>query len=388
MRTASVYRADAPPEMAAAGTPPMRVALCAAGEIWGGVERFVLTMAPALRVAGIEPLVILFHDALLARKLRAARIHVETLDQHGKYDVRTVRRLRSLLRQHGVTLLHVHGYRATVTASLAARGLGLKIVKTEHGCLEPLAGWKDVLGHTKLAANIALERLASQCSVDATVFVSRDLQGRLPRPRPNRTQRVIYNGIDIESAAAARPSRGGSTFRIGIVGRIDVVKGHPHLLRALARLRHLPDIRLQVFGTGPLEEPCKALAKELALDDRVSFEGFDPAIQDRMGALHLLVMPSLHEGLPYVLLEAMALRVPVVASGVGGIREALADADGAVLVPPGDEAQLAEAIERVYRNRQLRADLAERAFRTVHSRFLASHMVRQYVELYRQVLEQ
>jgi glycosyltransferase involved in cell wall biosynthesis len=387
MQALHVSRADAPPDVAAAGAP-LRLALCAAGEIWGGVERFVLTMAPALRVAGIEPLVILFHNALLARKLRAAGFRVEVLDRHGKYDVRGAAQLRRLLRHHAINVLHVHGYRATVTASLAGRGLPLKIVKTEHGCLEPLAGWKDVVGHAKLAANIALERIATQCSVDATVFVSRDLQSRLPGPRSTSAQCVIHNGIDVTSTSSVRPGRDKTTFRIGIVGRIDAVKGHLHLLRALARLRHVPDIHLHVFGEGPLEQQCKTLSSELALDDRVSFEGFVPAIHERMAALDVLVMPSLHEGLPYVLLEAMALRVPVVASGVGGILEALDGTDCAMLVPPGDEARLANAIERLFHCSALRVEMAERAFRIVHSRFLAAHMVRRYVDVYRQVLEQ
>ena len=388
MGTVSVYRADAPPAVAACGTVPLRVAICAAGEIYGGVERFVLTMAPALRAADIDPLVILFYDALLAKKLRAAGVRVEVLDRHGKYDVRTVGQLRQLLRHDAVNVLHVHGYRATVTGSLAARRLPLKIVKTEHGCLEPLKGWQGLAAHARLAGNIALERIASRCAVDGTVFVSRDLQSRLPRPNPRGAQRIIYNGIDIAPAAPVRARRDDDTFRLGIVGRIDAVKGHPHLLRALARLRHLPDIHLHVFGAGPLEEQCKALAAELALEHRVVFHGFDSAIHERMGALDLLVMPSLHEGLPYVLLEAMALRVPVVASRVGGIREALEDDASAMLVPPADEVRLADAIEGLYRNRALGSEMAERAFRTVHSRFHASHMIRQYLDLYRQVVEQ
>jgi glycosyltransferase involved in cell wall biosynthesis len=388
MRAVKVSHADAARPVGAYGALPLRLAFCAAGEIWGGVERFLLTMAPALRAAGLDPLVILFHDALLARKLRAARVRVEVLDGYARYDVRIVGHLRRLLRQDAVNLLHVHGYRATIAGALAARELPLKIVKTEHGCLEPPCGWNDVPAYMKLAANIAVERIASHCVVDATVFVSRDLQSRLPRPRSSTARRVIYNGIDLASTSPARSRRHHGTFRIGIVGRVDAVKGHLHLLRALARLDHLPDIRLHVFGTGPLEHACKRLSTELGLDERVAFEGFDPAIHQRMAALDLLVMPSLHEGLPYVLLEAMALRVPVVASAVGGIREAFDEDECAILVPPGDEALLAQAIERLHQCRELRTEMAQRAYRAVQSRFLASQMIRQYLDLYRDVLEQ
>lgn len=385
MQTAHVYRAYPATAAGAKTAPAIRLALCTAGEIWGGIERFVLTLAPGMRAAGIDPVVILFHDALLARKLRAEQVRVEVLDGHGKYDPRTLSRLRHLLREYDIDVLHVHGYKATIAASLAARGLPVKVVKTEHGLVEPFSGWRGLSACAKLHANVALDRAASRYFVDASVFVSRDLQDqRGPARRGSR--RVIYNGIDLPAHPVPGPRHRQGTFAIGIVGRIDTVKGHLHLLEALARLRHLEDIRLHVFGEGPLEQSCRRLCRELDLESRVSFEGFQPAIHERMAALDLLVMPSLHEGLPYVLLEAMALKVPVVASRVGGIREAMADDACGLLVAPGDPAVLANAIERVYCNSELRVALARRGHDTVRRRFLASRMVGEYVDLYRELI--
>jgi glycosyltransferase involved in cell wall biosynthesis len=385
MQTAHVYRAHPATAAGAFSAPGVRVAVCTAGEIWGGIERFVLTLAPGLRAAGIDPLVILFHDALLARQLRAARVRVEVLGGHGKYSPRTVGRLRQLVREHHIDVLHVHGYKATIAASLAARRLPVRIVKTEHGLVEPFSGWRGLPAYARLAANVALDRLASRQFVDASVFVSRDLQDQRGAARGG-SRRVIYNGIDVPAQPVPRRGQRPETFAIGIVGRIDTVKGHLHLLEALARLRHLPDIRLHVFGEGPLEQTCRRLCRELDLEGRVSFEGFEPAIQERMAALDLLVMPSLHEGLPYVLLEAMALKIPVVASRVGGIREAMEHDDCGLLVAPGDPALLANAIERVYRSSELRLALARRGHDTVHRRFLASRMVGEYVDLYRELI--
>jgi L-malate glycosyltransferase len=384
MQTAHVYRAQPAVSAGASPAPAIRLALCTAGEIWGGIERFVVTLAPALRKAGIDPVVVLFHDALLARKLRAADVRVVVLDQHAKYDPRTVGQLRRLLREHAIDVLHVHGYKATIAGGLAARGLPVKIVKTEHGLIEPFAGWRSLPAYSKLAANVALDRMASRYFVDSAVFVSRDLQRRLTRSRI--AQRVIYNGIDVPVASAAPARLRRATFTIGIVGRIDSVKGHLYLLEALARLRHLRDIRLRIFGDGPLEDTCRRACHELRLEDRVTFEGFDPAIHERMAALDLLVMPSLHEGLPYVLLEAMALKVPVVASRVGGIREVMEDDECGFLVPPGNPGVLADAIERVYDCREFGRALAQRGHETVHRRFLASRMVSEYVDLYRDLV--
>ena len=188
------------------------------------------------------------------------------------------------------------------------------------------------------------------------------------------------------SSGIARRKRNAGTFNIGIVGRIAPVKGHRELLQALVRLRHLDAIRVHVFGTGPLEAQCRRWSEEWGVADRVRFHGFTPAVHERIAALDAVVMPSLHEGLPYVLLEAMALGVPVIASRVGGLREVLEESHCGLLVEPGDPSSLASAIERLLQDAALRAELVDRAATRVRQSFQASEMVREYADLYRRVL--
>jgi glycosyltransferase involved in cell wall biosynthesis len=365
----------------------IRLAICAAGEIWGGVERCIVTVGLGLRELGIDPLIVVFYDGPLAAAARGEGLDVVTLDESSKHDPRTIGRLQTLLRQRRINVLHVHGYRASIVGGLAARRLGIKVVKTEHGQLEPFPGWRAAGGHMKLAANVLLERIASRWLLDAQVFVSRDIQHRRGLRCSRVAQRLIYNGIDAPAlpTVCLRRARSHQAFDVGIVGRIDRVKGHDVLLRAMTHLRHVRNLRLHVIGSGPLEEPSKRLTRQLSLDGVVQFHGFTAAVHERMASLDLLVMPSLHEGLPYVLLEAMSLRVPVIASRVGGLREVLDDGSG-MLVPPGDPCALAAAIERLYGDRELRARLADRAHETVRRRFAARDMVRAYGDLYRQLL--
>jgi glycosyltransferase involved in cell wall biosynthesis len=380
---------ERPASFGTAPVPAVRVAICAAGEIWGGVERFIVTMAAGLRDAGINPLVVLFHDGLLADTLRRDGIDVATLARFSKYDPRLIAQLRRLLRERSINILHLHGYKASIVGSLASAMLGIKTVKTEHGCLEPLPGWTALPTHSRMAANIAIDRAVSRCFVDGVVFVSRDIQQRLGRRSHSPRQHVIYNGIPpiAPSAAAERrqPER-RATFDVGIVGRIDKVKGHDVLFRALVHLKHLDRLRVHVFGTGPLEDECRAMCQTLQLGDTVRFHGFEPAIHDRMASLDLVVIPSRHEGLPYALLEAMYLKVPVIASDVGGLPEVLERQRCGVLVAPDEPARLAAAIERLYHDAPLRACLAQRAFSVVRRHFLVDDMVRQYHDVYRQLL--
>ena len=142
----------------------------------------------------------------------------------------------------------------------------------------------------------------------------------------------------------------------------------------MTRLRHLPDLHLYVFGTGPAEAECRAYCTAQDLDGMVTFVGFKPNIHDYLRQLDLLAMPSLHEGLPYTLLEAMYHKVPIVASAVGGLAEVLEDGVDAVLVPVADAAAIAVAMENWRRMRTLRRRLAARAPKGVRERFMIDQM--------------
>lgn len=371
---------------AARAARPLRLAICAAGEIWGGVEQFVLTLAVALEREGTAPVVILFHDGLLARRLRDVGVTVDVLPHGAGHHPGAVAELRRALRRREINLLHVHGYKAMVVGALASRGLGIKVVKTEHGRLERPAGWRDLPAFAKLWAYAVLDRFASSTAVDAVAFVSRDIAETAGRWSRRVPRRVIYNGL--APSVVGRLSQvvaSDGAFNIGIVGRLTKVKGHHHLFNALARVPHLKNLKLHVFGTGPLEADYRRLAETCGVSHKVVFHGFEPAVQEKMAALDLLIIPSEHEGLPYVVLEAMHLQVPIVASRVGGLTEALLDGECGILVPPKDPAALASAIEHAYRDPELRRRIAMRAQARLRRDFLASVMVRQYAAMYRTV---
>jgi glycosyltransferase involved in cell wall biosynthesis len=368
------------------GTDHLRVAICSTGELWGGVERFIIALTAGLRELGHAPLVLLYHEGLLAERLRDCGFQTCVLGG-GKYDPEQIRGTRRALAEHGINLLHVHGYRATIIGGLASLASPVRVVRTEHGRFEPLDDWRNVTGHARLAANHLMERAVARTTVDATVFVSEELAvGVRPGKHPGLA-RIIPNGLDpagLDSVAAAPRHRLG--FHVGIVGRIVKVKGHERLLDAMGRLSHLPDLHLHVFGTGPLQAHCAALAGERGLSGRVTFHGFCANMASEMRSLDVLAMPSLHEGLPYALLEALYLRVPVVASAIGGLREVIEDGRSGILVPPGDDHALARSLERLYREPDLRKRLGEAGHRRVREAYLAPRMVDAYVALFREVL--
>ncbi|MEP7242418.1 MAG: glycosyltransferase [Gammaproteobacteria bacterium] len=374
-------------ETAMARAVEMRVALCTPGELWGGIEQFVDTMSRYLQDSGVPVLVIVLHDGLLRARLDRAGIPVVLVPGRGPYDPRMIFAVARTLRQYRVNIVHTHGYRATVLGAIAAQLTGARLVRTEHGSLEPVTG----AGRLKRSLNIFLERLASRHLADAVVFVSKDIGRHSRGASATVRQEVIYNGIQPIAPSTVRGVPEGlddapELFNMGIVGRLVPVKGHLTLLAAVGRLRNTQDLRLYVFGSGPLEDECRCFCQANGLGEIVKFLGFRQNIHDYLARLDLLVMPSRHEGLPYTLLEAMYLGVPVVATRVGGIAEAIEDGVTGILVPRDDTAALASAIERVRGDRPLRESLSRSGHDAVCERFLVAGMAGRYLDVYRDVL--
>ena len=163
------------------------------------------------------------------------------------------------------------------------------------------------------------------------------------------------------------------------------VKGHPTLFRAL---QHLGDsgVALHVLGTGPREDEYRGMVAAAGLDRQVVFRGFCPDIAAALRQVDVMVMPSLSEGLPFALLEAMSLGLPVIASAVGGIRDVVEDGVSGLLVPPGDPVRLSDAIALLRDDRDLALRLGDAGRERVRSAFSADGMVDQHISVYRELL--
>ncbi len=360
----------------------MTVCLLAPGELLGGVETQILGLARLLSGSGaVVPTVALFHDRELAAGLRDQGTEVEILPSAGPYDFAPVRGLARLLAAGKGDLLHVHGYRAAVTSSLCPAARHLPVVKTVHGLSEP-GGDLSVRLKTRFYRDLegwSTRRLHAQ-----VCYVTADIMHRCDRIHAGLPRRVIHNGID-PITRAGRPRPPGlepGLFHAGIVGRVSEVKGIVHALRALTSSEMPPQVRLDVIGTGPLLDALQDEARALGVADRVRFHGFQRDILDWIAHLDALLMPSLHEGLPYTLLEAMSLGVPVIASRVGGLAEVLRQEQTGLLVEVGDAAGLADALARLAGDPELGRRLGEAAAREQRERYTLARMVDDYLEVY------
>jgi len=245
------------------------------------------------------------------------------------------------LNRRGVRHLHNHFGDSSGTVTMLAAGLaGIPYSITMHGpALFYAPHWWRLDEKIARAAFIAC--ISHFCRSQAMYFSDRAHWDRL---------KIVHCGVDpARYGTTPRPveSRGQ---RVIFVGRLDAVKGVPLLVDAMARLGDShPDARLQLVGDGPHRAALERQVAEAGLSDRIEFLGYRP--QDEVAALletaDLLVLPSFAEGVPVVLMEAMASRLPVIASRVAGVGELVEDGTSGFTIPPGDLDTLVERMGRL-----------------------------------------
>ena len=300
------------------------------------------------------------------------------------------REIYRLCRRMRPALVHSRN-QSGLDALLPARLAGVRSsVHSEHGWdVDNLDGrrWKPRL----------LRRLHAPL-VDEYITVSKDLQRFLTERigiAPNRVTQ-IYNGVDVERfvpapvrSAVALPVgfEGDGRVRIGSVGRIQPIKDHATLLRAMASLvERRPGLRsvarLVLVGDGPLREAISAQARTLGIADIVWLPGATNRVPDMLRAFDVFVLPSLNEGISNTMLEAMASGLPVLATAVGGNLELVDDGLTGWLFPAQDSRALAKLLERYLDDPELRRRHGAAAREAAESRFSLAAMIANYGAVY------
>ena len=227
--------------------------------------------------------------------------------------------------------------------------------------------------------------------VDALITVSNELRGKVCNLGvPSERVVVIPNGIDPDSFPPPEPLPG--RFRLIWVGRLTPEKGLAYLFQAMQRvLEALPQAQLSLIGDGPLRQELEDQARQLGIEENVRFLGLKPhaEVAHLINQADLLVLSSLQEGLPMVVLEAMVMARPVIATQVGGIPDVVVD-DGAMstgrLVAPQDPEALSRAILDLLQHPQLAQEMGARGRSRVLEHYTWSGIAQQTIEVYRSVL--
>lgn len=299
-------------------------------------------------------------------------------------DLDALSRLTLIFQQRRPDLIHAHTYKAGVLAAFAGRLAGVPVILTPHGhVFAKGAAIPGVPAGTGLDLLRWLTRAAQACAGRVTALSAADLREQLDlRLAPAAKYAVVRNGIDAARFAKGGPRRFEGAPVIGCVGRYSPEKGQGVLIDAMGDvLRAFPGARLVLVGYGALEGELRRRASTFGT--AIEFAGERDAAEV-LGSFDLYVQPSLYESQGLSILEAMAAGVPVVATEVGGVRDAVIPGETGVLVAPGDAAALARAIVSTAGDPEREARAARAAAR-VRSEFGAARMAADYAALYREV---
>ncbi len=364
---------------------PVRLLLVVDSLDVGGAERHVVDFALALRRGDYEVSVACSAAGALSESLEEAGIRVQPLlGRLVKRRVSTTyaRRLRSLVREGRFDLVHAHVYASEAAAALATLGTGVPLVLTEH---------TEVLWQNRRARLVnrwfcrRAERVIAVSNVIRKRLIERDnLPPRHIAVIPNAVPSIIDKRPDFSTPL---PDEWREGPLVGVVARLQPEKGVANFLKAAAHIApHVPETHFIVAGDGPLREEMETLVGRLDLERNVHFLGFRSDARTLTGLLDVLVIPSLTEGAPLVVLEAMGAGVPVVASAVGGIPDQVRHGREGLLVPPVDPVALGDALLELLRNPDLARRMGEAGRRRVTSEFGHATMVGRIEEVYRAVL--
>lgn len=299
----------------------------------------------------------------------------------GGNDRAGARAVRQLARDHEAHIVHAHNWAAWPAAALGRCSVGSRLIWT-------LQGWDSdrPLTYKRRVACMLLSRATS-----ALTAVSFEAAERFCREThvPRQRVEVIGNPVDVRQFADVEPRglRNGRTVVAGI-GRLTEIKDWPAWLEAIRLLRRIVSTEVQaiVVGDGPMRGRLEQLCWRLGLADTVEFVGYQPNVAGVLTRADVVMLLSRREGLPMVLLEAMAAGVPVVATCVGGVPEVVIDGVTGLLVGPGCADQAAKAVARLLGAGQLAHRLGQAGRRHVTSRFSLDRVAAQYVQLYRRVM--
>jgi glycosyltransferase involved in cell wall biosynthesis len=355
------------------------------GDVVGGATIHVRDIARAMLERGHQAIVFVGGAGTVTQQLAAAGVPFRSVHRlrrpiHPWRDWRAIAELSQALREWRPHLVSTHTAKAGWIGRAACARLGLPAVYTPHG-------W--AIGHRISAPSGVVftlaERVASKWhhGVICVCDQERRLAIRKGVARPEDLF-VVHNGVrDIRPELRGDPGR--EPVRICSIARLESPKDHKTLLHALAPLRTAP-WTLDLVGDGPLEANIRRLAVTLDIAPRVNFLGYraDPA--EILAGAQVFVLPSRSEAFPRSVLEAMRAALPVVASDVGGVREAVADRVSGLLVPPADPPALSEAIAGLLKDPALRQSLGAAARHTYENCFRIECMVEKTEAVYATVL--
>ena len=335
---------------------PLRIAHLNTERTWRGGEQQVLSLAIRLARRGHGNLIVARRGSPLAKRSKEAGIETHEIFPLGEWDFFSAWCLSKVLKSNGTNMIHAHTPHATALAAFCVRFSGLPALSTRrvdfHLRNNALTRWKYARMSRVVAISDAIKKILIEDGF------------------PTAKISLVRSGIDFERLARVIPinrSDLGIPDDAVLVGQIAALAPHKDqatFLRAISFLKwRIPKLRAAIVGDGSLKSRLKSLSKHLGIDDIVTFHGFQEDALGYCKAFNYFCLSSKEEGLGTSLLDAMAMRIPVIATGAGGIPELVVNKRTGYLAQVGNPSSLADAIAEGIGVQKNRETITENAYR-------------------------
>jgi len=357
----------------------------------GGGETHVLELVSKMDKEVFQPLVLSFTDGAMVDSLKSLGIPVYVINSEKAFDWTVWKKVKKLIIDEQIDLVHAHGTRANSNVFWAATTLKIPLLYTVHG-------WSFHPDQTFLKRRLReLSEKFLTSKATTTICVSQSNQSDGVNRFSMKRSTIINNGIDTEKFNPngvfknIRQEYGIQSNKtlIGFFVRMTLQKDPLTVIRAMKLIsEQTKDIVLLMVGEGDLKSEAVALAKNLNLTkETLIFDNFRQDVPDLLHAIDIYCLPSLWEGLPIGLLEAMAMKKVVIASPIDGTKEAIIDGINGIHVPVGKPQKLADAILSIHKNKELQKKLSENAIKTIYKKFTLNEMVKNIENQYKLTLK-
>lgn len=352
-----------------------------------GAERVITTLLPNLEENNIQVKLVIIEDYLthnneLYDVSQNNNIDVILLECNKKIDLISISKLIKLAKNNEIKIIHTHDSKSNIYGWVVAKMLRVPIVKTLHG-------WTSHTGKMRLYEYI--DRVL-QKTFNMIILVSPPPKIKLNNQNYIEKYKYIPNGVDLNIFNEKKTGFGKAywgirpqQFTFGIFARFTKEKGHQNLIEAFAKaFSGTEDVCLLMLGSGPEQNHINKLINHHGMSSKIKVFPFCDHIDQAMHDIDCYVSPSHTEGMPMVLLEAMASGIPIIATKVGAVDSLIGNGAGLV-VPSGDVNALSSALLMAYKNPSELKTMSNSALTRVQNKYSAYLQAKRYIEVYQEL---
>lgn len=367
---------------------------------FGGVEAHLLAILRQLDRSRFTPILIAPTSPRYQEKAQAHGVKIVPIRPFKPFSLRAVRELKRLFQQEKIDLVHLHSPIAAISGRVAAKIAGLPVVVTVHSPSTRFYGSrKTIRAWAGRVLYITTDCILNYLLTDRLVYVSQVVfqEALKIRLSPGRKSIAIPNGIDLSQygsqehrfALRKKWRTEAETAVVTFAGRLSEEKGIDLLLKAASALqKDQPgaDFVVWIIGEGAEKDRLKELAKSQGIENIVRFLGFQEQVTEYLAASDIFLLPSRHEAMSMVLLEALASSLPCIVTEVGESAAIVQDGEQGLVIEPNAIVPLQEALKKLLGNARLRQEMSLKAHRRAED-FSEEKMVEALQKLYQEVLE-